>query len=142
MLTMIVPWLFLISLPLAAMKWGWIPALLHTAYVLISSMALAQLLLIGFRKIPFTCTHVVSKDKVLVMVILFLVGYSFFGPANAEIEAGLLDNPARLLLLPMLYAAIVAIVRIRERELPPAERVLIFDDRPQPEIQVLDLSTN
>jgi hypothetical protein len=140
MMTMIVPWLILIALPLFAFKWGWTAAVLQTGYVLLSSAILAERVLFGFRKIPFTCLHVMSKDLVLVMVILFFVGFSFFGPANASVEAGLIENPARLVFLLFLYAAVRLGVRVREQRLPAADRTLIFEDRPESPIQVLDLS--
>jgi hypothetical protein len=108
--------------------------------VVIWSAALAEFLLAGFRKIPFTCLHVMSKDRVLVMVIVFLLGYSFFGPTNAVLELTFLDHPSRMLVLPLLLTALRLGVRAAEKDLPPAERDLIFEDRPHPSVQVLDLT--
>jgi hypothetical protein len=139
MMTMVAPWL-LVALPLFAIKWGWKAALLQTGYVLLSSAILAELLLFGFRKIPFTCLHVMSKDLALVMVILFFVGFSFFGSANASLEASLLERPSGLVWLPFLYAGVCLVGRKREQRLPASDRALIFEDRPESPIQLLDLS--
>ncbi len=138
--TLIVPWLLLLILPLAALHWNWKIALLQTAYVLCCSAILSELLLLHFRKIPFTCLHVVNKDLVLVMVIVFLVGWAFFAPINAALEARLIENTSRLILLPILYIAVRLGVRRRENDLPLRDRSLIFEDRPEAAIQVLDLS--
>jgi hypothetical protein len=140
MLTMILPWLVLIALPLYAKKWGWAVAVLHTTYVTLSTAALGELLLAGFRKIPFTCLHVMSKDRVLVMVIFFLLGYSVFSTTNSLLELSFLNRPFRMVLLPLLFVALCLAVRAAERDLPVSERDLIFEDRPRPSIQVLDLT--
>ena len=70
-------WL-IVALPFHVVLWNWKIALLHTAYVLMSSIALAQILLLKFRKIPFACSHTASKDKILVVVILGLIGSLIF----------------------------------------------------------------
>jgi hypothetical protein len=140
MMTLVVPWLVLIALPLFAMNSGLMIAVMQTIYVFFCTAILCELLLVGFRKIPFTCLHVVNKDLVLVNVILFFVGFSFFSLVNAATEARLLQNPTRLALLPILYLAVRIGVRRRERDLSPGERSLIFEDRPEASIQVLDLS--
>ncbi len=139
MLTMIVPWLLGVVFPLSVMNWGWRAASVHVAYVLICSTILAELLLMGFRKIPFTCLHVMSKDRVLVMVIFFLVGYSFFSPTNAILEITVLAQPFRLGLVAALLGTLMLVIRSREREIPPTDRTLIFEDRPEAQIQVLDI---
>ena len=113
---------------------------MQTVYVFFCTAILSELLLVGFRKIPFTCLHVVNKDLVLVNVIFFFLGFAFFGPGNAVIEARLLQNPTRLALLPILYIAVRIGARRRERDLSPGNRTLIFEDRPEAAIQVLDLS--
>jgi len=140
MLTLIVPWLVVVAIPLYAARWGWTIALLHAAYVLVWSAVLAELLLAGFRKIPFTCLHVGSKDRVLVMIIFFLIGFSLFSSANSVVETGFLQTPLRFVLLPIFLVAFVLAIRVRERGLPFKERILIFEDRPAAPIQVLDLS--
>jgi hypothetical protein len=140
MLTMVVPWLFGIVLPLSVGKWGWNVAVLHTGYVLIWSVGLAELLLAGFRKIPFTCMHVVSKDRVLVMLIVFMLGYSFFSTTNAVLEMTFLTHPARIIVLPVILIGLHLGIRAAERDRPASERDLIFEDRPRPSVQILDLT--
>ena len=91
-----------------------------------SSWALAEVLLGRFRKIPFTCTHTASKDRVLAMVILCMVGYSIFGPANARLESALLEQPSRILYVIPWLAALLWGLRVWKRD---AERGLIFEDQ-------------
>jgi hypothetical protein len=140
MLALIAPWLFLIVLPLSARQWGWTAAILHTAYVLMCSAVLGELLLAGFRKIPFSCLHVVSKDRVLVVAIFFVIGFVFFSPVNATVEANLLEHPRQFLLPALLLGLVHYGLGRRERNKRYADRVLLFEDRPESAIQVLDLS--
>src|SRR6185295_7130920 len=129
-----------IGLPLHVMKWGWIAALMHTAYVLMCSILLAQVLLLRFRKIPFTCSYTASKDRVLVMIFLGLVGLSLFNGANASLEARLLARPIYFLAIVPVFAGLLLCVRAYQAGVPEGERSLIFEDRPAPAIQVLNLS--
>jgi hypothetical protein len=100
-------------------------------------LGLAEVLLGRFRKIPFTCTHTASKDRVLAMVILCMVGYSIFGPANARLESALLEQPSRIFYVVPWLAALLWGLRVWKRD---AERGLIFEDKPDVSLQVLDLS--
>ncbi len=138
--TMVIPWLVLIGLPLHVAAWGWTTGLLHTGYVLLCSITLSELLLVGFRKIPFTCLQTANKDRILVMIILFMVGLSIFSTANAQFETFLLDRPFRFLAVIICAAVVLRGIRAVERDLHPMDRTLLFEDRPAPVIQLLNLS--
>ena len=140
LLTMIVPWLVLVATPLHIHKWGWRIGLLHTGWVLLCTVLLVELLLIGFRKIPFTCTQTASKDRILVMLILFLVGLSVFSSTNTWWEVALLRAPLRFLFVVPWFLAVFLILRSRERDLIDSDRVLVFEDRPAAVLQPIDLS--
>ena len=139
-MTMVVPWLVLIGLPLHIAAWGWRTGLLHTGYVLLCAFVLSELLLVGFRKIPFTCMQTASKDRVLVMIILFAVGLSIFSTGNASFEKSLLENPFRFVIVIVVAALILRGIRAVERDRHPIDRTLLFEDRPAAVIQLLNLS--
>jgi hypothetical protein len=140
MLSVVASWLIVIGLPLHVVLWGWTTALLHTAYVLMSSLVLAELLLIRFQKIPFTCTYTASRDKVLVRIVLGFSGLVAFTELNSGLEASLLQNPIRFAAYSWFYMMAVWFIRVYRAGLPPAERVLIFEDRPLPVVQLLNIS--
>jgi hypothetical protein len=140
MVSAVAPWLLLIGLPLHVRLWGWTTALLHTAYVLMSSVVLAEVLLLRFQKIPFTCTYTASKDRVMMRVVLAFIGLFVLTEVNSRIEVSLLENP---ILLPGIVALVVVLlwwIRHYRSELPSAERVLLFEDRPAPAVQLLNLT--
>jgi hypothetical protein len=140
MIAQLFPWLILPALPLYVMKWNWSVALMHTGYILMCSTALAQLLLLRFRKIPFTCSYTASRDRVLAVIFLGLIGLSVFSGANASFERTLLARPLYFLFVIPVFVGLLSWIRRYWASLPAAERILIFEDRPRPEIQVLNLS--
>jgi hypothetical protein len=98
------------------------------------------LLLVGYRKIPFTCLHTASKDHILIMVVVFLVGLTFFTTGNSLLERWLLQRPVRFLYALPAFLAFFYAVRAVERDRHAADRVLIYEDRPSANIQLLNLS--
>jgi hypothetical protein len=135
----VIAWLG-IALPLHAMLWGWTTAVLHSGYVLMCSIGLSQLLLIRYRKIPFTCSYTASKDKVLVMIILGLVAFAIFSGANSEVEASMLAHPIRFMYAAVCFVVLLWRVRAFQGELTLEERALIFEDRPVPAVQLLNIT--
>jgi len=139
-MTMVVPWLILLGLPLHVAAWGWRTGFLHTGYVLLCSFVLSEVLLVGFRKIPFTCMQTASKDRVLVMIIFFMVGLTIFSTANARFERTLLENPFRFLMVIVVAGLVLRGIRAIEGDRHPIDRTLLFEDRPAAVIQLLNLS--
>jgi hypothetical protein len=128
------------GLPLHVGMFGWTVGLLHTAYVLVCSAALIEFLSIGFRKIPFTCTRTSSKDKVLILIVFSILGLSVFAHTNAMAEARAFDRPLGPFVMFTLPLALIFVSRVLDRRRPPWQRTLIFEDRPAPQLQVLNLS--
>jgi len=138
LITPVVIWL-IVALPLHALLWSWRIALLHSVYVLMSSIALAQMLLLKFRKIPFACSYTASKDKVLVVVILGLIGAALFSSVNAQIEMSMFAQPQKMLAAIAIFALILWGIRKYRDNLPLQDRVLIFEDRSAAMIQRLEI---
>jgi hypothetical protein len=130
----------LVAFSLGAVMSSWKSTFLHAGYVLLCSATLAEVLLVGFRKIPFTCMHTANKDRVLVMVVVGLAGLTIFADANSVFEKYLLEEPFRFLFVLPLFVALFCAIRAVERNLPLRDRTLIFEDRPAPPFQLLNLS--
>jgi hypothetical protein len=129
-----------IALPLHVMLWGWPVALLHSGYVLMCSIGLAQVLLVRYRKIPFTCSYTASKDKILVMIILGMAGFALFSEANSRFEAGLLAHPWGYLFVVACFLVLIWRIRVFQSDLTLEERALIYEHRPAPMVQVLNIT--
>ena len=140
MVSPVIVWLVFIGLPLHVILWGWTIALLHSGYVLMCSIGLSQLLLLRYRKIPFTCTHTASKDKILVMIILGVAGFALFSGVNSRFEVSLLAHPLRFVYVVPFFLTMLWRIRVFQSGLTLEERELIFEDRPAPLVQLLNIT--
>ena len=104
------------------------------------SVGLAQLLLLRYKKIPFTCTYTASKDQILVMIILGMIGFAFFSEVNSRIEVSLLAQPMHMLYAVAAFLVLIWRIRKFQKDLPSRDRALVFEDRPAPVVQLLNIS--
>ena len=139
LVTPVMVWLG-IALPLHIVLWGWVTSLLHTGYVLMCSIGLSQLLLVRYRKIPFTCSYTASKDKVLVMILLGMIGFALFSEANARLEVSLLSEPWKYFVFAACFMMLLWRIHVFQDGLTVEERALIYEHRPAPMVQVLNIT--
>jgi len=118
---------------------GWLPALIHLSFALLLSLVLLNLLLVWFRKIPFTCSYFPGKTSMAVMFFLYLAGFSIYAWTMADLEERLIRNA---LGLGLFYAigglALYGLARLRKRE-RAVDDALIYEDEPEPIVRCLDL---
>jgi ABC-type Fe3+-siderophore transport system permease subunit len=119
--------------------YGWRLAAMHAAIVLVASLALIELLLAGFPKVPFASAYVPGRAVIRVRLTLYLMAFQFFAYVLSAIESVVLPRGAwsfaMLGVLALVYAALVRRRVARERT-----AVLVFDEDPPDTIQTLDLS--
>jgi hypothetical protein len=75
---------YLVAGLLYASVWHWSIVWLHVCFGVTVSCLLMELLLIGFPKIPFTCSYLSGTCQIVLMFPLYFLGFSFFafGLAN------------------------------------------------------------
>ena len=122
--------------------WDWRIAALHAIYVLGLSLLLTEGLLVGFRKIPFTCSFPPFRNHVVMLALLGVIGYSFFSGNGSEIEHWMMVRPLRFLWLVPAAAAAYDILRRLRNEIAPVDASLIYRDQPKAPVTTLDLSGN
>ena len=128
---------------------GWGQGLIHLTFALGLSLVLLNLLLVWFRKIPFTCSYFPGKTSMaVVMVFVYLAGFSVYIPwTMADLEAQLLSDPWKLALAYILMsAALYGVHRLERLEIDTSD-ALIFEDeprarRPQPGTRLADCYTD
>jgi hypothetical protein len=133
----------LVSLfPIYAALWGWVPALQQLIFSLMLSLILIELLLINFRKIPFTCSYQPGKANIALLGILYWLGFSTYAYSMATLERWLLKDDARwigsLILMPVVLGALA---RWRRRTMFVDGAGIVYEDEPNPEVQTLGLGT-
>jgi hypothetical protein len=131
--------LFAVLAPVEIWFRGWALALVHISFAMALSMVLLNLLLVWFRKIPFTCSYFPGKTSMAVMFFIYLAGFATYSWSMADIEARLIRTPASLLLFFVCAGAAIWGLMLLERRELGIDDVLIFEDEPDPVVRSLEL---
>lgn len=130
----------LILFPTQGVLWGWKIAALHLLYGFVLALVLAEVLLFGFCKIPFTCSYLPGKANIRSRWPLYWILFGAYAYGMARLEYALLLEPQKLVLFCVLIlAACAAWARWRGHR---RERgfAFVFLDEPEPEVLTLNLT--
>jgi len=140
MLTSVLPWLLVLTFAAYCYLEGVVVASLHVLVILIWSVLLTNVLLIRFRKLPFTCSLPVFKQHSIVILIALCFGFLIYAGSTAEYEASALAEPVKMLgLLPVVLIAWF-IPRYLGNNTIELERKLIFEETAVRTVEALRLS--
>lgn len=143
MLTFLIPALLAIALPAYSFIWGWRVGMVHTAVIAAVSMLLIEILLVCFRKIPFTCSAPHFKSRIPISGFFYLLGFIVFTYLVPIIERRASDDP---LWYPGFILALTGIwlgLALYRREMTRFGSQLVFEERSDigdVNIEVLNLS--
>ena len=134
----IVP-LFAVLAPVEVWFRGWALALIHLTFALVLSLVLLNILLVWFRKIPFTCSYFPGKTSMAVMFFIYLAGFATYSWSMADLQARLIRAPAALLVFYACSAAAIWGLTMLERHELRIDDALIYEDEPDPIVRSLEL---
>jgi hypothetical protein len=138
-LTFILPWVFAIVLPLYGYLWGWRVGILQAVVVTLWSLLLTEIVLLRFRKFPFTCSYPPFRDSAVVLALTYVLGFFVFVMLTSNLEHWGLSNP--LLMVSLIAVVLVAryfLPRFREG-IQEIDKELIFEDYAPASFELLDL---
>jgi hypothetical protein len=138
-LILVMPWLLLIAFPAYAYLEGWVVACLHTLLVATWAVLLTNILLIRFRKLPFTCTLPVFKQHSFVILLSVGFGFLLYAVSTPEFESSALAEPLRFIGLVPIAAVAWYIPHYFAKNTIDIERKLIFEESPTQTIEALRL---
>ena len=138
-LILVLPWLIAISLPVYAYLEGWKVACLHTLLVVTWALFLTNIVLIRFRKIPFTCTLPLFKQHSFVTLLSGCFGFLIYAVSTPEFESSALAEPVRMLSLVPFALVLWYIPHYLGKNGTELERRLIFEESPTQTIEALRL---
>jgi hypothetical protein len=138
-LILTLPWLLLISFPVYAYLEGWLVAGLHTLLVVAWTVLLTNIILIRFRKIPFTCTLPLFKQHSFVTLLSCCFGFLLYAMSTPEFESSALAEPVRMLSLAPAALVMWYIPHYLAKNANEIERRLIFEESPTQAIEALRL---
>jgi hypothetical protein len=140
MLAFLIPLLLLLCLPAYGLRWGWDVGVIHTAVVMAMSISLIEVLLVRFRKLPFTCSAPHFKSSFLVGILFYFLGFVVFTSWTSIAERWAFDDPLCYLVLAIALAAVwLGLVHYR-REMTFLDRQLIFEEQADVAVEVLNLT--
>lgn len=143
MLTFLIPPMLAIALPAYGFVWGWRVGVIHTAVVGAASMLLIQILLVSFRKIPFTCSAPHFKSNIPLSVFFYLVGFIVFTWWIPTIERQGSDDPLWYLKFVLALTAIWLGLAHYRRKITRLDQRPIFEEQwnvGDLDVEVLNLS--
>jgi hypothetical protein len=143
MLTFLIPPLLAIALPAYGFVWGWKVGMIHTAVIAAASMLLIEILLVRFRKIPFTCSAPHFKSNILISGFFYLVGFIVFTSLVPIIERRASDDALWYLGFILALMGIWLGLALYRREITRFDSQPIFEERSDlgdVAIEVLNLS--
>jgi len=139
MLVCVLPWIAAITLPVYFYLTNFRIALLHTLLVVIWSTLLTNIVLVRFRKLPFTCTVPVFKQHSIVILLLFCFGYLIYAVSTPEFESTALLQPVRMLSLLPVIAVAWFIPHYMAKNANEIEKKLIFEEGASRHLELLRL---
>jgi hypothetical protein len=120
--------------------WPWREAVGHLVALSLLGLAVAEACLLGFQKIPFTCSYLPGKSRIHLKFLLYLGMFILLTNTAAEFEVQALHDPVRyVLVLTVLAAALLGLRWRNESEARSEEAALRFEETESPALFVLDL---
>ncbi len=141
-LTFVLPWVLAIVLPLYGCLWGWRVGILHAAVVTLWSFLLTEILLLRFRKIPFTCSYPPFRDSAVVLALFYVLGFFLFVVLTSKVEYWGLSNPvlmAALIAIGLFSGYFLSRTPKGTEEAEEIDRELIFEENAPASFELLDL---
>jgi len=112
----------------SAILWGFGVAFLHTTIFAACTIAFVELLLLRFRKIPFTCSYPPFQSHSALIFVAYLFGFVIFTVYLPELELWSLADPWRVSLFIPLVAVILLSVQQYRKQMLDMDKHLIFEE--------------
>jgi hypothetical protein len=107
---------------------GWVTALLHTAIWCACMLVLVEILLIHFRKMPFTCPYPSFQSHSPLIAVGYLFGFYVFASWLPELDQWSVSRPINAVwIIPLLGSVLAGLSWYREQMLDMDKR-LTFED--------------
>lgn len=140
MLCLVSPWMVFVALPVYVHFWGWKIGFLHIGLVTIWLVLLSEVLLVGFRKLPFTCTYPSFQPSAVVALIAYVLGYFAFAVITSELESEALSSPVAGGVFLVMSLGVWYTVHRTRRSAMEIDEHLVFEDSPAADFELLHLT--
>jgi hypothetical protein len=131
--------LYALLLPVHVVMWGWAAACVHILFGCIVAYLLMDVLLVGFAKLPFTCSYVPGKANLKTFWWMYVAAFGIYVSFFSAFEYLILQQPSLIIGLVVLAAACKTGTYFYHRHLWAEDFAIVFDDRPEPAVMTLNL---
>lgn len=138
-LTFVLPWILLLVLPIYGSIWGWWVGLMHAFVLTAWSVLLAHILLLRFRKIPFTCPYPRFRDSAVVLAISYFLGFFAYVIVTAQLEYWAFLSPIVSFWLILILAGTWYVLSLLRQDIPDIDKEVTFDEGITGSFELLDL---
>ena len=139
-LSFVLPWVWLLAAPVYAYFWGWWSGILQAVVLSVWSFLLAEVLLLRFRKIPFTCPYPQFRHSAVVLALSYILGFFVFVIMTAHLEYWSFFTPVpAIALIGIAVISWYVLYRIRT-DAPDVEKEITFDPDSASGFELLDLA--
>jgi hypothetical protein len=108
--------------------WGWMTALLHTAIWCASTVVLVEILLVRFRKMPFTCAYPSFQSHSPLIVVGYLFGFYVFKSWVPQFDQWSLLSPINAVWFILLLGGVFASLYWYRNQMLDMDKRLTFED--------------
>ncbi len=129
LLTFSLSWLGPAAFFFTLLFWGWSIALLHTAILIACSVLLVELLLIRFRKIPFTCSYPPFQSHSGLIAVAYLFGFFIFTRYFPQLDQWSVVSPVQTFWFVPILGTVLVGVRQYRKQMLDLDKQLIFEER-------------
>jgi len=139
MLTFLVPAVVVPCLIGFSWAWGIRVGAIHAVYVLALSVVLMEIVLLRFRKVPFTCTLPLFQNHAIMLVFIYFIGFFVFTDFAAAMEHAMFRRPVLFGTVPLFLLLCWDVLRRIRRDTPDIDLELIYEEKEAREVQTLDI---
>ncbi|MHB8525146.1 MAG: hypothetical protein ACYDD2_03185 [Candidatus Acidiferrales bacterium] len=125
--------------------WGAWFGMIHTVFIILGSLLLTDALLLGYRKIPFTCSYAAGKHNAGMVLALYFLVFLFFSSSLAHAEHWALSWPSLIPFFVLMALIVAGWVGLHHYTRALAggehgeEQPLMFEDEAEPVVPSMDL---
>jgi len=121
-------WLTPLCFLYSALLWGWLTALIQTAILIACSAVFVEVLLLKFRKIPFTCSYPAFESNSPLFLVAYLAGFVVFAVYIPQsVQWSVVTRWGAVIFIPVFLLSLVGLRQFRKQMLA-MDKQLIFEE--------------
>ena len=128
LLTFSLGWIAPLCLLYSTLLWGWLTALLQTTILIGCSAVFVEVLLVRFRKIPFTCSYPAFQSHSTLVLVAYLMGFVVFATYIPQVvQWSLVTRWGAAGFIPVVLLSLGGLRKFRKQMLD-MDKQLVFEE--------------